>query len=89
MDNDGASTTATETARPMVSRGLDGERQLLRTGLRQGAGRHPQEGLVSDWLGARFETRWTPERAPSFYGGISETKMRSMVAHARRRGFLK
>jgi hypothetical protein len=30
----------------MVSRGLGGERQLLRTGLRQGAGRYPQEGLV-------------------------------------------
>src|SRR5262245_14179958 len=35
--------TATETARPMVPGGLDGERQLLRTGLRQGAGRYPQE----------------------------------------------
>ena len=32
-------TTATEAARPMVPGGLDGERQLLRTGLRQGAGR--------------------------------------------------
>ena len=39
-------TTATETARPMVSRGLGGERQLLRTRLRQGAGGCPQEGLV-------------------------------------------
>jgi tetratricopeptide (TPR) repeat protein len=28
----------------MVSRGLDGERQLLRTGLRQGAGCYPQDG---------------------------------------------
>jgi hypothetical protein len=36
-----------------------------------------------------LKTGWTPERAASFYGGISETKMRSMVAHARRRGFLK
>ena len=34
----------------MVPRGLDGEWQLLRTGLRQGAGRHPQEGLVSGGL---------------------------------------
>ena len=39
-------TTATEAARPMVSGGLDGERQLLRTGLRQGTGRYPQERLV-------------------------------------------
>ena len=30
----------------MVSRGLGGERQLLRTGLGQGAGGYPQEGLV-------------------------------------------
>ena len=30
----------------MVPRWLDGERQLLRTGLRQGAGRYSQEGLV-------------------------------------------
>src|SRR5258708_3814232 len=43
-------TTATETARPMVPGGLDGERQLLRTGLRQGSGRYPQEQLVSGWL---------------------------------------
>jgi hypothetical protein len=32
---------------------------------------------------------WTPERAAPFYGGISEIKMRSMVAYARRQGFLK
>jgi hypothetical protein len=31
----------------MVPTGLDGERQLLRTGLRQGAGRYPQKRLVS------------------------------------------
>ena len=31
----------------MAPGGLDGERQLLRTGLRQGAGRYPQEQLVS------------------------------------------
>ena len=43
-------TTATETARPMVPSGLDGERQLLRAGLRQGAGRYPQERLVSGRL---------------------------------------
>jgi hypothetical protein len=36
-----------------------------------------------------LKTGWTPERATSFYGGISESKMRSMVAHARRQRFLK
>ena len=34
----------------MVPGGLDGERQLLRTWLRQGAGRYSQEGLVSGRL---------------------------------------
>ena len=34
----------------MVPRGLDGERQLLRPGIRLGASRHPQERLVSDLL---------------------------------------
>ena len=34
----------------MVPGGLDGERQLLRTGLRPGAGRYSQERLVSGWL---------------------------------------
>jgi hypothetical protein len=43
-------TTATETARPMVSRGLGGERQLLRTGLRQGAASRSQKRLVPRWL---------------------------------------
>ena len=33
----------------MVPGGVDGERQLLRTWLRQGAGRYPQERLVSGW----------------------------------------
>jgi hypothetical protein len=36
-----------------------------------------------------LKTGWTPERAASFYGDISESKMRSMVAYARRHGFLK
>jgi hypothetical protein len=36
-----------------------------------------------------LKTGWTSERAASFYGGISESKMPSMVAHARRHGFLK
>ena len=34
----------------MVSRGLDGERQLLRTGLEQGAASRSQERLVPGWL---------------------------------------
>jgi hypothetical protein len=34
----------------MVPGGLGGERQLLRAGLRQGAGRYRQEGLVPGWL---------------------------------------
>jgi hypothetical protein len=36
-----------------------------------------------------LETGWTPERADPFYGGMSESEMRSMVAYARRHGFLK
>ena len=43
-------TTASETAQPMVPRGLDGGRQLLRTGFGQSASRHPQERLVSGLL---------------------------------------
>ena len=35
-----------------------------------------------------LKTGWTPERAALFYGGICERKMRSMVAYARRQGFL-
>jgi hypothetical protein len=40
-------TTATETARPMVPSGLDGERQLLRGGLRQGARSRPPSRMAS------------------------------------------
>src|SRR5262245_31499900 len=36
-----------------------------------------------------LKTGWKPERASAFYGGISESKMRSMVAYARRHGFLR
>jgi hypothetical protein len=46
----------------MVPGGLDGERQLLRTGLRQGAGRYPQERLVSGRL-ARERQLLHPLRA--------------------------
>jgi hypothetical protein len=34
----------------MVPRGLGGEREPLRTGVRQGAGRYPEERLVSGGL---------------------------------------
>jgi hypothetical protein len=34
----------------MVSCGLDGERQLLRTRFREGTGGYPQKRLVSGWL---------------------------------------
>jgi hypothetical protein len=39
----------------MVPGRLDGERQLLRTGLRQGAGCYPQKWLVSGWLARERE----------------------------------
>jgi hypothetical protein len=35
-----------------------------------------------------LKTGWTPERAASLYGGISESKMRGMVAYAQQFGFL-
>ncbi len=35
-----------------------------------------------------LEIGWTPERPASFYVDISESKMRSMVAYARRHGLL-
>jgi hypothetical protein len=51
------------------------------------AARRNAGGLSYD--GPVLKNGWTPERAGSFYGGISESKMRSMVAYARRHGFLK
>jgi hypothetical protein len=36
-----------------------------------------------------LKTGWAPERAAPFYGGVSERKMLSMVAYARRQSFLK
>ena len=39
----------------MVPSRLDGERQLLRTGLRQGPGRYPQERLVSGRLAREWQ----------------------------------
>src|SRR5262249_61607359 len=68
-------TTATETARPMVPGGLDDERQLLRTGLRQGAGRYSEERLVSGRLArerqaiASAEVRTAPLRPGSAWPG--------------------
>jgi hypothetical protein len=57
-------TTPTDTARPMVPGGLDGERQLLRAGLRQRAGRYPEERLVSGRL-ARERQLLHPLRSAS------------------------
>jgi hypothetical protein len=48
-------TTATETVRPMVPSEVDGERQLLRTGLRQRPSRYPQERMVSGRLARERE----------------------------------
>src|SRR5262245_35047734 len=85
-------TTATETARPMVPGGLDGERQLLRTGLRQGAGRYSQERLVSGRL-ARERQLLHPLRCEQRHcaparlgrGGFSEAAMpHYRSAHQRR-----
>src|SRR5262245_1635095 len=45
-----SATTATETARPMVPGGLDGEREQLRTGLGQSAQCYSQERFVSGRL---------------------------------------
>src|SRR5262249_22505049 len=47
---------------PMVPGGLDGERQLLRAGVRQGAGRYPEERLVPGRL-ARERQLLHPLRA--------------------------
>ena len=35
-----------------------------------------------------LKTGWTPARAAAFYGGMSESQMRSRVAYARQHGFL-
>ena len=47
------------------------------------------ERLAYQMMDHVLKTGWTPERAAPFYGGVSEIKMRSMVAYARRQGFLK
>ena len=51
----------------MVPRGLDGERQLLRTGVRQGAGRYPQERLVSGRLAAVIASAEGPQLRASWH----------------------
>src|SRR5262245_55913861 len=85
-------TTATETAWPMVPGALDGERQLLRTGLRQGAGRYSEERLVSSRL-ARERQLLHPLRCEQRHcaparlgrGGFSEAAMpHYRSAHQRR-----
>jgi hypothetical protein len=47
------------------------------------------ERLAYQLMDQVLKTGWTPAKAKPFYGGISEEKMRSMVAYARRYGFLK
>jgi hypothetical protein len=49
----------------------------------------PKFSRCCDCLCRVLKTGWTPERAASFYGGMSETKMRSMVAYPRQHGFLR
>jgi hypothetical protein len=39
----------------MVPGGLDGERQLLRTGLRQGATGDSEEWILPDWLAREWQ----------------------------------
>jgi hypothetical protein len=56
----------------MVPRGLGGKRQLLRSRLRQGAGRYPQEGLVSGWL-ARERQLLRPLKGPQGAGILAPT----------------
>ena len=60
----------------MVPGGLDGEWQLLRTGLRQGARRYPQERLVSGRLTAVIASAEGPQmRARHFQAIGSEEQM--------------
>jgi hypothetical protein len=56
----------------MVPRGLGGKRQLLRSRLRRGAGRYPQEGLVSGWL-ARERQLLRPLKGPQGAGILAPT----------------
>jgi len=65
----------------------DGGPEITSAGVRPLAGWVERVGY--QMMDHVLKTGWTPERAASFYGGISETKMRSMVAYARRHGFLK
>jgi hypothetical protein len=57
----------------MVPGGLDGEWQLLRTGLRQGAGRYPLERLVSDWLAREWQLLHPLRVAAASIRGITGT----------------
>lgn len=47
------------------------------------------ERLAYQMMDHVLKTGWAPERVALFYGGISERKMRNIVAYARRQGFLK
>jgi hypothetical protein len=63
----------------MVPGGLDGEWQLLRTGLRQGPGRYPQERLVSGWL-ARERQQLRPLKSTSASGSSGQGQRRGVSA---------
>jgi hypothetical protein len=47
------------------------------------------ERLAYHMMDNVLKAGWTPERTAPFYGSMSEEKMRSTVAYARRHGFLK
>jgi hypothetical protein len=56
-------------------------------------GERPRAGFVErlayHHMDLVLKAGWTAERAKHFYGGMSEEKMRSIVARARRKGFVK
>jgi hypothetical protein len=62
-----------------VPRGLGDERQLLRTGLRQGAGRYPQEGLVSGRLAREWQLLHPLRVRSCEHHGITGTLKRAEV----------
>jgi hypothetical protein len=46
------------------------------------------DGLARKTMDDVLKTGWTPQRAAQIFGGMSESQMRTVVAYARRRGFL-
>jgi hypothetical protein len=82
-------TTATETARPMVPRGLGGERQLLRTRLRQGTASRSQKRLVPGRLARerqllhslRVRSCEHPWHHPALSSALKGSRLRSPRDH--------